>query len=90
MSRGDTVVRALWTGHNGTPASRWIASCRSDLSPAEDDALFEEMKRRGVEQFGADAVAGILARPITAHRDSWASQLTDAQLFAAALGEPVK
>src|SRR5215207_3582595 len=52
VGQGDTVVRALWTGHNGGPASRWIASCRGDLSPAEDDALFEEMKRRGVEQFG--------------------------------------
>ena len=84
--RGDTVVRAVWTGHNGGPPSRWIANCRSHLSPAEDDGLFEEMKRRGVEAYGAEAVAEVLARPI-AHPDTWASRLTDAQLFAAALGE---
>ena len=89
VGRGDTVIRALWTGHNGGPESRWIANCRSDLSPAEDDGLFEEMKRRGVEQYGAETVAEVLARPI-APRDTWASQLTDAQLFAAALGESVK
>src|SRR3954463_5020203 len=66
VGRGDTIIRALWTGHNGGPASRWIANCRSDLSEAENDALVEEMKRRGVEQFGADAVADVLARPIAA------------------------
>jgi hypothetical protein len=87
VGQGDTVVRALWTGHNGGPASRWIANCRSDLSHAEDDALFEEMKRRGVEQFGADETARVLAQPVTAQRDQWASQLTDAQLYAVALGE---
>jgi len=77
----------VWRGHNGGPPARWIANCRSDLSEAEDDALFEEMKRRGVEQYGADAVADVLAQPVTAHRDQWASQLTDVQLYAAALGE---
>ena len=78
----------MWRGHNGGPPARWIANCRSDLSEAEDNALFEEMKRRGVEQFGADETARVLAQPVTAHRDQWASTLTSAQLYAIALGEP--
>ena len=90
LGRDDTVVRAVWTGHNGTPASRWIARCRDDLSPAEDDALFAEMERRFADQFGADALARTLAHPVTARRDPWASRMTDAQLFATALGEPVR
>ena len=47
------------------------------------------MKRRGVEQFGAVAVAEVLAQPI-APRDTRVSQLTDAQLLAAALGGSLK
>lgn len=90
VGRGDTVVRAVWTGHNGGPPARWIAQARRELSEAENDALFEEMKRRGVAQYGADAVASVLARPVAAHRDPRTSQLTDAQLFAVALGESVQ
>ena len=57
--RGDTVVRVLWTGHNGGLPSWWITNCRSDLSKAEDDALGEELRRRGVEQYGAETVAEV-------------------------------
>src|SRR3712207_1347234 len=45
VARGDTVVRALWTGHNGGPPARWIARCRGELSQAENDALTAALER---------------------------------------------
>src|SRR3954468_19395457 len=91
LSRGDTVVRALWTGHSGGPPSRWIGE--RDLSPAEDDALTVEMERRLAEvkrllaeQDGAEALVPAHAVP----RDPRVAQMTDAQLIAAALGGRVQ
>jgi hypothetical protein len=90
VGRGDTVVRALWTGHHGTPASRWIGE--RDLSRIEDEALGAEMERRIAElqqllaeQDGAEALA---AGP-TAPPDPRIRHMSNAQLIAAALGEVV-
>src|SRR4051812_10779764 len=91
LNRGDTLVRALWTGPDDTPASRWIGE--RDLSPAEDDALTVEMERRLAEvkrllaeQDGAEALVPAHAVP----RDPRVAQMTDAQLIAAALEERVQ
>jgi hypothetical protein len=89
ISRGDTLVRALWTGHNGTPASRWIAQPRRELSPAEDGALMAALERRCAE--AAEEMAEVVnARGNGVPRTGRVSEMTDAQLLAAALGEPVR
>src|SRR5215203_4845325 len=59
VGRGDTLVRALWT-----------ANCRSDLSPAEDDALTAEIERRCAEVYPEEIEASV-----TAPRDPLVSQM---------------
>jgi hypothetical protein len=89
VGRGDTVVRALWTGQNGGPPSRWIGSSRGDLSPAEDDALMAEMERRWEAMASAEERAAACAANHNEPPDPRIRQMTDAALVAAALGEAV-
>src|SRR4051794_33452546 len=86
VGRGDTIIRARWTGHNGGPESRWIANCRSDLSPAEDDVLTAALERLCAEVHSPEEIAA----SATAPRDLRVSQMSDAQLLAVALGEPLQ
>ncbi len=90
IGRGDTVVRAVWTGHNGTPPSRWVKD--RDLSRAEDKVLVATMERRVVERRGAEALAGVHAhvKAMRAPRDLRIAEMSDEQLFAVALGEAVQ
>ena|SRR5215210_3455157 len=88
VSQGDPLVRAVWTGHNGTPASRWVAN--GDLSRTEDEALGAEMEQRFAERHRAEALAAVQAGAMTAPRDPRIVEMTDEQLFAAALGERVQ
>jgi hypothetical protein len=88
VNRGDTLVRALWTGHNGGPPSRWIG--HRDLSPAEDDALTAEMERRWEAMASAEERAAAHAAHRAAPPDPRVAEMTDAQLLAAALGEVVQ
>jgi hypothetical protein len=81
VTRGDPLVRAIWTGNNGTPPARWIASVRGDLLTGEDDALVREIERRTL---GADCDEGEDERATNRARE-----MSDAELYAAALGEPV-
>jgi hypothetical protein len=91
ISRGDTVVRARWTGHNGTPASRWITHPRRELSPAEDSALMAALERRCAAVYSAEELAEMVnARGNGVPCTGRVSEMTDAQLFAAALGEAVQ
>ena len=91
ISQGDTLVRALWTGHNGTLASRWIAQPRRELSPAEDGALMAALERRCAEVYPEEEMAEMVnARGNGVPCTGRVSEMTDAQLFAAALGEPAR
>lgn len=53
------LVHALWTGHNGMAASRWIVN--RDLSRDKDNALTAEVERRFAELHGAEALAAVQA-----------------------------
>jgi hypothetical protein len=84
ISRGNVLVRAHWRGANGAPQSRWIAGARRELSPAEYDALLGQLD---------DLIGSMSAPSIPPNRpppDERLSQMTDAELFAEALGEPVE
>jgi hypothetical protein len=84
ISRGDVLVGAYWRGANGAPSSRWITGARRELAPVEYDALLGQLD---------DLIGNMSARPVSeprTFRDERLSQMTDAQLFAEALGESVE
>ena len=86
IGRGDTLVRVLWTGQDTMPASRWIGSCRGDLSPDEEDALTAELERLCAEVHSPEEITA----SVTAPRDLQVMHMTDAQLLAVALGKRVQ
>ena len=75
VERGDIVVRALWTGSNGTPPSRWIMEGALHWQDPEFVALEHEVERRLPGCGFADEPGPDLAA------------LTNLQLFAKALGD---
>ena len=79
---GDLLVRALWTGSNEVPPPRWVAEQLSDLRREEDEALSAEMERR----INLEDIAWDVPNPAM---DAKVREMTDAQLFAAVLGEPL-
>ena len=74
VERGDIVVRALWTGSNGTPPSRWIMEGALHCQDPEFVALEREVERRWPGCDGSDVPSPDFAA------------LTNLQLFAKALG----
>jgi hypothetical protein len=80
--RDDIVVRALWTGCDGVPPSRWIVGQPRDLGDQEDEALVAEMERRLIpENVAQDAH--------TATMEAKVREMSDSELFTTALGERV-
>ena len=78
---GSIVVRAIWTGYNGAPPSRWIAEGSLGFNHPEHEALFGEVMRRA-EGKAEPPEPGPGWRPETR-----LAEMTDVQLFAKALGE---
>ena len=83
VGRGDLVVRAHWNGRNGPPPSRWIVGRMREWSDEEGEALTAEMERRiTAKESAAD-------QPPSPQLQEKLRRMTDAELFAAGLGERV-
>ncbi len=82
VGRGDLIVRAHWNGRNGPPPSRWILGRMREWSDEEGEALTAEMDRRI-----AAKVVGRRVQPTSPQMQDKLRQMTDAELFAAGLGE---
>jgi hypothetical protein len=83
VGRGDLVLRAHWNGRNGPPLSRWIVGRMREWSDEEGEALIAEMEGRIAAKQGA---ANRSLNPQVLEK---LRQMSDAELFAAGLGERV-
>ena len=83
VGRGDLVVRAHWNGRNGPPPSRWIVGRIRQWSDEEGEALTAEMDRR------IAAKERPTGAPPSPQMQEKLRRMTDAELFAAGLGERV-
>ena len=81
--RGDLIVRAHWNGRNGPPLSRWIVGRMRELSDEEGEDLTAEMERRITSKRSA------ADQPPSLQMQEKLRRMTDAELFAAGLGERV-
>ena len=79
----DLIVRAHWNRHNGLPPSRWIVGRMREWSDEEGEALTAEMERRITSKRPAPN------QPTSPQMQDKLRQMTDAELFAAGLGERV-
>ena len=83
VGRGDLIVRGHWNGNNGPPPSRWIVGRMREWSDEEGEALTAEMERR-IAAKGRPPGA-----PPSPQMQDKLRRMTDAELFAAGLGERV-
>ena len=83
VGRGDLIVRAHWNGRNGPPLSRWIVGGMREWSDEEGEALMAEMEGR------IAAKERPTGAPPSPQMQDKLSRMTDAELFAAGLGERV-
>jgi hypothetical protein len=83
VGRGDLIVRAHWSARNGPPPSRWIVGRMREWSDEEGEALTAEMERRAMSKRRS------AVQPPSPQMQEKLSRMTDAELFAAGLGERV-
>jgi hypothetical protein len=83
VGRGDLIVRAHWNGRNSPPLSRWIVGRMREWSDEEGEALTAEMERR------IAAMERPTGAPTSPQMQEKLRRMTDAELFAAALGARV-